>query len=66
MDISIYHLVMPVTVGDEQSSTCIIQMEKLDKLFEGETSNVTDSPVAEKSTGSDSKALNVLLMKQMS
>ena len=48
-------LLMPVTVGDEQSSTCIIQMEKLDKLFEGET-NVTDSPVDEKSAGSDSKA----------
>ena len=52
----IYHLVMPVIVGDEQSSTCIIQMEKLDELFEGETSNVTDSPVDEKSAGSDGKA----------
>ena len=55
-DMDIYHLVMPVTVGDEQSSTCIIQMEKLDELFEGETSNVTDSPVDEKSAGSDIKA----------
>ena len=55
-DMDIYHLVMPVIVGDGQSSTCIIQMEKLDELFEGETSNVTDSPVDEKSAGSDSKA----------
>ena len=47
---------MPFTVGDEQSSTCIIQMEKFNELFEGETSNVTDSPVDEKSVGSDSKA----------
>ena len=55
-DMDIYHLVIPVTVGDEQSSTCIIQMEKLDELFEGETSNVIDLPVDEKSAGSDSKA----------
>ena len=55
-DIDIYHLVMPVTVGDEQSSTCIIQIEKLDELFEGETSNVTDSPVDGKSAGSVIKA----------
>ena len=55
-DMDIYHLVVPVTVGDEQSSTCIIQMEKLDELFEGETSNVADLPVDEKSAGSDSKA----------
>ena len=49
---------MPVTVGDEQSSTYIIQMEKLDELFEGETSNVTDSPVDGKSAGSGSKAFS--------
>ena len=45
-------------VGDEQSSTCIIQMKKLGELFEGETSNVTDSPVDEKSAGCDSKAFS--------
>ena len=57
-DMDIYHLVMPVTVEDEQSSMYIIQMEKLDELFEGETSNVTDSPVDEKSAGSDSKVFS--------
>ena len=54
--VDFFHLVMPFTVGDEQSSTCIIQMEKLGELFEGEISNVTDSPVDEKSAGSDIKA----------
>ena len=46
---------MPFTVGDEQSSTCIRQMEKMNVTFEGEISNVTDSPVDEKSAGSDIK-----------
>ena len=49
-------LVIPFTAGDEQSSTDVMQMEKMDELFEGETSNVTDSPVDEKSAGSDIKA----------
>ena len=47
---------MPFTVGDEQSDTGLMQMEKMDEMFEGETSNVTDSPVDEKSAGSDIKA----------
>ena len=54
--VDVFHLVMSFTVGDEQSSTCVIQMEKLDDILEGKTSNVTDSPVDEKSAGSDSKA----------
>ena len=54
--VDVFHLVMPFTVGDEQSSSCVIQMEKLDDILEGKTSNVTDSPVDEKYTGSDSKA----------
>ena len=49
-------LVIPFTAGDEQSSTDVRQMEKMDEVFEGETSNVTDSPVDEKSAGSDIKA----------
>ena len=69
-DIDICHLVIPFTAGDEQSSTGVMQMEKMDEIFEGETSNVTDSPVDEKSTGSDSKAFvqqnetNVLVDEQ--
>ena len=55
-EVDFFCLVMPFTVGDEQSSTGVMQMEKLDKLFEGETSNVTDSPMDEKSAGSDIKA----------
>ena len=55
-DMDIYHLVMPVIVGHEQSSTCVIQMEKLDDILDGGTSNVTDSPLDEKSAGSDIKA----------
>ena len=55
-DMDVYHLVMPFTVGDEQSSMCVVQMEKLDEIFEGETSKMTDSPVDEKSAGSDRKA----------
>ena len=56
--VEVFHLVIPFTVGDEQSSTCVIQMEKLDDidLLERGTSNVTDSPVDEKSAGSDIKA----------
>ena len=50
------HLVMPFTVGDEQSSTCVVQLEKMDEIFEGETFKMTDSPVDEKSAGSDRKA----------
>ena len=52
----VFHLVIPVNAGDEQSSTGVMQMEKMDELFKGEISNVTDSPVDEKSAGSDSKA----------
>ena len=55
-DMDVYHLVMPFTVGDEQFSMCVVQMEKLDEIFEGETSKMTDSPVDEKSAGSDRKA----------
>ena len=55
-DMDVYHLVMPCTVGDEQSSMCVVQMEKLDEIFEGETSKMIDSPVDEKSAGSDRKA----------
>ena len=55
-DMDVCHLVLPLTVGDEQSSICVVQMEKLDGIFEGEISNVTDSPVDGKSAGSDSKA----------
>ena len=29
------HLVMPFAVGDEQSSTCVVQLEKMDEMFEG-------------------------------
>ena len=50
------HLVMPFTVGDEQSSTCVVQLEKMDEMFEGETFKMTDSPVDEKSAGFDRKA----------
>ena len=50
------HLVMPFTVGDEQSFTCVVQLEKMDEMFEGETFKMTDSPVDEKSAGSDRKA----------
>ena len=50
------HLVMPFTVGDEQSSTCVVQLEKMDEMFEGETFKMTDSPVDEKSAGSDGTA----------
>ena len=56
LKVDILHLVIPFTVGDEQSSTCVIQMEKLDDILDGGTSNVTDSPVDEKSAGSDIKA----------
>ena len=56
LKVDVFHLVMPFTVGDEQSSTGVMQMEKMDEIFEGETSNVTDSSVDEKSTGSDIKA----------
>ena len=56
LKVDVFHLVMPFTVGDEQSSTCVIQIEKLDDILEGETSIVTDSPVDEKSAGSDNKA----------
>ena len=52
----VFHLVIPFTAGDEQSSTAVMQMEKIDEIFEGETSNVTNSPVDEKSAGSDIKA----------
>ena len=55
-EVDLFHLVIPFTAGDEQSSTGVMQMEKMDEIFEGETSNVTDSPVDEKSAGSDSKA----------
>ena len=55
-DMDVYHLVMPFTVGDEKSSMCVVQTEKLDEIFEGETSKMTDSPVDEKSAGSDRKA----------
>ena len=55
-DMDVCHLVMPFTVEDEQSSMCVVQMEKLDEIFEGEISNMTDSPVDEKSAGSDIKA----------
>ena len=55
-DMDVCHLVMPFTVGDEQSSMCVVQMEKLDEIFEGETSKMIDSPVDEKSAGSDRKA----------
>ena len=54
--VDVFHLVIPVNAGDEQSSTGVMQMEKMDELFKGEISNVTDSPVDEKSAGSDSKA----------
>ena len=54
--LDVCHLVMSFAVGDEQSSMCVVQMEKLDEIFEGEISNVTDSPVDEKSAGSDRKA----------
>ena len=54
--VDIFHLAMPFTVGDEQSSTCIRQMEKMNVTFEGEISNVTDSPVDENSAGSDIRA----------
>ena len=56
LKVDVLHLVIPFTVGDEQSSTCVIQMEKLDDILDGGTSNVTDSPVDEKSAGSDRKA----------
>ena len=55
-EVDFFHLVIPFTAGDEQSSTGVMQMEKMDEIFEGETSNVTDSPVDEKSAGSDIKA----------
>ena len=55
-DMDVCHLVMSFTVEDKQSSICVVQMKKLDEIFEGEISNVTDSPVDEKSAGSDSKA----------
>ena len=54
-EVDFFYLVMSFTVGDEQSSTVVIQMEKIDEIFWGKTSNVTDSPVDEKSAGSDSK-----------
>ena len=56
LKVDVLHLVIPFTVGDEQSSTCVIQMEKLDDILDGGTSNVTDSPVDEKSAWSDRKA----------
>ena len=46
---------MPITVGDEQSSICVIQMEKMDEISDGKSSKVTDSPVDEKSAGLDSR-----------
>ena len=52
--VDFFHLVIPFTAGDEQSSTGVMQMEKMDEIFEGES--VTDSPVDEKSAGSDIKA----------
>ena len=55
-DMDVCHLVIPFTVGDEQSSMCVVQMEKLDEIFEGETSKMRDSPVDEKSAGSDRRA----------
>ena len=54
-EVDFFHLVIPFTAGDEQSSTGVMQMEKMDEIFEAETSNVTDSPVDEKSAGSDSE-----------
>ena len=54
--VDVFHVVITVTAGDEQSSTGVMQMEKMDELFEGEISSVTDSPVDQKSAGSDSKA----------
>ena len=56
--VDVFHLVIPVTAVDEQSSTGVMQMEKMDEIFEGEISSVTDSPVDEKSAGSDSKAFS--------
>ena len=50
------HLVMPFTVRDELSSTCVVQLEKMDEMFEGETFKMTGSPVDEKSAGADKKA----------
>ena len=55
-EVGFFHLVIPFTTGEEQSSTGVMQMEKMDEISKGETSNVTDSPVDEKSPGSDSKA----------
>ena len=55
-EVDFFHLVIPFTAGDKQSSTGVMQMEKMAEIFEGETSNMTDSPVDEKSAGSDSKA----------
>ena len=54
-EVDFFHLVIPFTAGDEQS-TGVMQMEKMDEIFEGGTSNVIDSPVDEKSAGSDIKA----------
>ena len=53
-EVDLFHLVIPFTAGDEQSSAGVMQMEKMDEIFEGES--VTDSPVDEKSAGSDIKA----------
>ena len=55
-EVDFFHLVIPFTTGDEQSATGLMQMEKMDEIFEGETLNMTDSPVDEKSAGSDIKA----------
>ena len=34
-EVDLFHSVIPFTAGDEQSSTGVMQMEKMDEIFEG-------------------------------